>query len=224
MANELDERPIRILVFPDRPDVMLITVPEGQDLWLPRMRSPFVRYEVAKALGNVEVPARVGESVPGRYADALAKMDNEERAEVIQKQKQEEAAKHLATLASPLADALDKQRSELVLEKARVDERIRLLKQKIGKAKSDAFVKGVFLSPGRFRGMEEELATAQAASLAMQGKLRELKQTRHVENEKRNHAASAHFIEAARSMLGKDMFRRIWERSYEMEAALRGSP
>ena len=58
----------------------------------------------------------------------------------------------------------------------------------------------------------------------MQGRLRELKAQRHAEQEQRNHAASAHFIEAARALLGKDMLRRIWEKSHELADAAKSRP
>jgi hypothetical protein len=207
-----DERPIRVMTFPERPDVLLVFAKDGQDLWLPRLRSPFARHEVASALSNAEIKARVHESKPGRIWPALDQLDLMDNAERVQRQKQSEAAKHLATISAQDASDIEKARSGLALKKEEADREIRDLKAKIGKAKSDAFVKGVYLSPDRFRTMERRLSDLQTASLAMQGRLTELRRQRQREPA----AEERHFIEAAKKKLSKDLYLAIWGLANEM--------
>lgn len=68
MIDSDDGSPIRVFTFPDRADALLIYVREGQELWLPRLRSPFQRYELAMRLGEVDINATVRDSSRRRRA------------------------------------------------------------------------------------------------------------------------------------------------------------
>jgi len=205
-----DERPIRILVFPDRPDVLLVTVPEGQELWLPRLPTPFERDAVARALMDVEVKARVGESVPGRYKEALAKMDRDSKEFDAAKQRVADAVRHVTITASPGATTAEKQRSELAGSKHEIDAEIRQLKVDISNAKSAAYRKKHFLPPVKFRAMEARLANLQTMSIAVQEKLRVLKQQAHAARNAGETSRGERFLEAAKKVLSKEQYLQVW--------------
>ncbi len=56
MPNAFDTRPLRITLFPEHPQTILIYVPAGQTLWLPTLPSPFDLDAVCDALDDHDVP------------------------------------------------------------------------------------------------------------------------------------------------------------------------
>lgn len=236
MIDPDDLRPIRVMVFPQRPDVLLVYVPEGQELWLPRLPTPFDRFEVARVLGDAEVKARVAESTLGRFATAFEKafLDAQlvERAQNAQRQRELEAAKRVEILHSPTATTTALKRIALIEEKLKVDEEIRQLKTLIGRAKADVVSRGVYQDPVKFRRNEKRLADLQTMSLAMQAELGQLKKQLAAENvaieaarkkspkvsrnespaerEERNRTDAVRFVEAARKTLSRESYLAIW--------------
>lgn len=210
--SEFDEpRPIRVMVFPTRPDVILIYVPEGEELWLPRMRSPFARYDVANKLGEVDMPARVSESVPGRFTEAIEKAISAERAERAQRQREEEAVRIAGVIADPDATDFDKERAKLLVEKQEVDEGVRKLKAHISSVKAAAATKGEYLPPAKFRQLNDKLASAQARSIAIQARLSAIRKERHDGNVARQESRDRRFVEHAKQILPKETMRALWD-------------
>jgi hypothetical protein len=206
-----DPRPIRVMVFPSRPDVLVIYVPEGEELWLPRMRSPFSRYDVANKLGEVDIPARVSESVPGRFTHAVEQAINAARAERNQRQREEEAARIAAVITSPEATDLDKERAKLLVEKQEVDDRIRQLKINIGSAKAAAATKGEYLPPAKFRLLQDRLTTSQTRSLAIQRRLGEIKKERRDGNVAAQPDRDRRFIDLVKQVLPREQLQDLWD-------------
>lgn len=205
-----DPRPIRVMVFPTRPDVILIYVPEGEELWLPRMRSPFQRFDVAAKLGAVDIPARVSESVPGRFTTAVEKAINDERAERAQRQRENEAVRMAGVIADPQAKDFEKERAKLLIEKQEVDESVRKLKAEIGSVKAAAATRGEYLTPAKFRQLNERLSTAQARSLAIQARLSAIRKERREGNVLRQEGRDRRFIEHAKRRLPTETFQALW--------------
>ncbi len=58
-----DPRPLRVTLFPEHPQTILIYVPGGQSLWLPELRTPFEIDQVCDVL--IEDPPLQGPAVAG---------------------------------------------------------------------------------------------------------------------------------------------------------------
>ncbi len=210
-----NERPIRILTFAGRPDVLLVTVPEGQEFFLPRMRAPFDRHTVAQALGSVELPAFVNEaSATGRYGAPLAKDGRDEKAAAGQMHRQQEAARAVTITNSASATTTEKQRAELILEKQLIDDQLRNLKVEMGRAKALAATRGTYMPIGVYRAKEQAIVNMQAKSLAIQHRLGELKKRLHAENAAAREATEPsnleRFKECCRELLPEQQYLAIW--------------
>lgn len=223
MTDPDDLRPIRVMIFPARRDVMLIYAPEGQDLWLPRIRAPFDRYAVAMALGNAEIKARVHESTLGRFGQALEQAFAAEKSETAQQARLVAAARRVEIVNSKTATTAEKQRAELITDKEKIDAEVRKLRSKIGEAKAVAATTGRYMPVEEFRQMERRLADLSTTSTALQARIGQLKQQIQKEHDEREASRAVPrevaFIRAARRMLGKDMYKKIWARVAEDSGA-----
>jgi hypothetical protein len=201
---------IRIMVFQDRPEALLIVVPDGSppEVQLPTLRAPFTRAGVAMALGDAGIVARVSESVAGRWSTAILQAKNAAKAERRQRDKLQQASS-AAVLRGP--DDID--RSRLIERKLVVDADIPVLKTKIGAAKAAAATRGVFMPPAQFRALESKLSTLQAESLAIQVKLGELKKAgkeKSRETRKEDEVRfERRFIRIAKEILDEETFAEI---------------
>ena len=182
MFDPNDPRPLRIMIFPDKPQTILIHVPEGQTLWLPTLATPFDLDAVCKALDDRDVPHVSIEGDPGRWWRNATQLENEEKAERLSIQKQEQAERRVRITLSPKATTIESQRAELILEKQKADDEIRQLKAQIGKAKTDAYTSGTYLPPLVFQTKQQRLVDLQAVSLALQGRLAELRRQQKAQN------------------------------------------
>ena len=211
MSDPNDPRPLRVMVFPDRPDVLLIYVPEGQELWLPRLKTPFSRHAVAMALGDVDIEARVRESVPGRYKDALAGVLNDHKSEDAQRRREEEAARTSRVKTSKEATTYELKRLELVDAKAKTDAALRELKEEVGRAKARAATTGTFMPVATFRDKTAQIVELQNRSLAIQHQLGQLRKTEAAFNVERSKRREEIFINLVRSRLPKEEFKDLWQ-------------
>lgn len=213
--------PIRVLTFATRPDVLLITVREGADFYLPRLRSPFDRHTVARALLDREIPAYVSEaSATGRYDKPLTKDEHDAKATRAQQAREAEAARAVEIRHSPNATTTELQRAELILDKQRIDCELRDLKAEIGRAKALAATRGTFLPVETFRRKERQIVELQTKSLAVQHRLGELKKQFKKENiEKANakrQTALERFRDCARELLPEQTYLAIWAMTEDM--------
>src|SRR5262245_54769512 len=71
MIDQEDLRPVRVMIFPDRPDCILFYVPEGMKLVVPPLTSPFYKKTAADALTDARINYRLTESVPGRWTESM---------------------------------------------------------------------------------------------------------------------------------------------------------
>jgi hypothetical protein len=212
MSDPNDPRPLRVMVFPDRPDVLLIYVPEGQELWLPRLKTPFDRHVVAMALNDVDIDARVRESVPGRYKGALTQALSDHRSEDGSRRREEEAARAARVKTSKEATTYDLKRRELVEEKAKTDAQLRALKEEVGHTKAVAATTGNYMPVSTFRNKTDRIADLQNKSLAIQHQLGQLRRTEAAFNVERSKRREESFVSVAKEHLSKEEFKMLWDR------------
>jgi hypothetical protein len=221
-----DPRPLRITLFPEHPQTILIYVPEGQALWLPTLPTPFDLDVVCDALDAHDVPHDTREGDRNRWWRNLKEPEDEEKSVRVQRQREDEAARHVQVHLSPTASTSDKQRSEIMLMKHKVDDEIRQLKVQIGRAKAAAATRGIYEALNVFRSREQRLADLQTTSLALQRKLAEMKALRRQNAESRHREGPRSreeiFINKAKRYLTRDEFMSIWA-EIEAEEATRSN-
>ena len=199
-------KPIRVMIFPDRPDCILFYVPDGEALTTPPLAAPFNKKSVADAFAAVRANVRLTESTPGRWTESMKMMRKAEKAERFQLQKQREAA--MVVLDRGGGD-LAKTRAEAIARKHGVDERIRDAKDWIKRAKSNAATRGQYEDAERFRRKERELSSLQTESLAIQQQLGDLRKQEKAENVKSSNEEMHLFKKAAYRVLSEQQFEEI---------------
>lgn len=217
MPCAFDPRPLRITLFPEHPQTILIYVPEGQALWLPTLPTPFDLDVVCDALDAHDVPHDTREGDRNRWWRNLKQSENAEKAVLGQQQREEEAARHVQIHLSQTATTFEKQRSEIVLLKHKADDEIRQLKVQIGRVKATAATRGVYEPPDVFRKREQRLADLQTTSLALQRKLGELKAQQHQRLSSKGH--EERFVQKAKKLLTREQFLAIWAEIEAEEAS-----
>lgn len=197
MTNEEYKRPVRIMIFDERPDCILFYVPEGVELCVPPTMSPFTRTGVGEAFAKRSV--RITNSTIGRWSDSYTVMRKAARAERAQHDKELQAKRVvLMKGGTPLSN----KRAELIEEKAKVDANIRDLKLQIGKAKARVVRHGEYMPPMQFRQLAEQLVENQERSLAIQSLLGDLKNNAHLDENER-------FRSAAHRLLPPDVLKEL---------------
>jgi hypothetical protein len=210
MPCAFDPRPLRITLFPEFPQTILVYVPEGRSLWLPTLPTPFDLDVVCDALDAHDVPHDTREGDRNRWWRNFKDSENAEKSVQGQRQREEAAAKHVQVHLSPTATTLEKQRSEIVLMKDKVDDEVRQLKVQIGKAKANATVNGIYEPPHVFRHREQRLADLQTTSLALQRRLGELRAQQHQQRMEGQRTREERFVQKAKQCLSREQFRAIW--------------
>ncbi len=235
MPCAFDQRPLRVTLFPDHPQTILIYVPEGQALWLPTLPSPFDLDAVCDVLDAHDVPHDTREGDRNRWWRNLKQSEDDDKASLKNHRREEDAAHHVRIQLSPTSTTLEKQRSEVLLMMHKVDDEIRQLKVQISRARAAA-TRGVYERPGVFRQWQQRLADLQTTSLALQRKSRELKeqqrqhqhqqsmvtleeqrrlkaqrrQQRIQEHEQRERVREQRFIHKVKRQLTREQFLAIW--------------
>lgn len=210
MSDPNDPRPLRVFTFPDRPDAILIYVPDGQELWLPRMRTPFNRYDVAMQLGGADIPAAVRDTVPGRFTHAMKLAVADDRATRGQMEREREAARCVEIKDHPEATTYQQKRAALVLAKSKIDDELRDLKVQIGRAKSRAATTGQFLPVAEFRAKESRIVDLQTTSLAIQKRLGDLRRQEAAETKQAEPGRMKRFIELSKRYLSREQYQSLW--------------
>lgn len=211
MSDPNEVRPLRVMVFPDRPDVLLVYVPVGQQFWIPSLQTPLTRNVVAQALRDHDIAARVVESTAGRFTRALARAQQDAKAERGSKEREREAAACVQIHMSPTATTYEKKRAELIAEKHKVDDELRTLKAEIGRAKATAFTSGKYMAVSEYRGKEERAADLATLSLAIQNRLSSLKQAKIAAEAALGPAREKRFIQAVKALLDPDEYQEMWK-------------
>lgn len=201
-------RPLRVFVFSDRPDSLLMIVPESTtEVLLPELTAPFTKEGVARAFGEAGLLARVVESVSGRWTHAMTKADRDAKAVRAAEAMQREAAEAVVLKGSTVP--LIRERAVAMERKLAVDAEIRELKLEIGKAKSDAFTKRLYMKPEKFRGLEQRLTNLKVESQALQAKFTELRATEKGKGNKAGRSDAQRFMDAAADMLSPEVYAMV---------------
>lgn len=207
-ADPRGPRPLRVFVFRDRPDALLVLVPEGTtEVLLPELAAPFTQQGAAMAFGEARVPARVFESVAGRWSHAMTKADRDAKATRAQEALQREAME--ASILKGSTVPTIRERAEAMERKLAVDDEIRELKLAIGKAKSDVHTKRVYMEPDKFRRLEQRLAKLKVESQALQAKLAELRKSEKGQGAKGARSEAQRFMDAAADMLSPEVYAMV---------------
>ena len=211
MPEEANGKVLRLMVFPDRPDCLVVYLPEGLVLELPPVSSPFTKADVSQACGQAGLDVRVSEGTPGKWGAAYRSLHKAEVAERGQLHRLYEAAKNVERLGSESLAA--KSRAEALAKKNEVDEQIRALKAEIGEARSRAFTQGKYLPVGVYRDKEKRLQKLKDESQALQARIGELrkaeKQECEAENRERDRVYAEEFMKIAHDLLSEDVLQRI---------------
>lgn len=160
---------VRITVFHDRPDCILIHCPDGGSVQLPDLQSPFTKISVAQSCGKVGADFRVLESVAGRWTQAARQAASAEKSERTQRHKLAEAAK-ATTITGPGAS----DRAAMLDRKRQIDEERRQLDVDLSVARGAAAREGKYLSPDKYQSMQSRIATLKTESIALQEKIGQL--------------------------------------------------
>ena len=208
--------PLRVMIFNDRPDTLLLIAPEGAtEIVLSPIPLPVTKGGVAEALSLAGIDARVSESVPGRWTTAITQARNAGRAERGQQQRQREATEAAFLRGSAASGVRD--RAEAIAMKLVVDEKIRVLKAEIGHIKSVAFTQGVFIPSSEFRAKERLLDQLKGDGQALQTKLGGLK----TQEKKKNQALDGESLRrAVRELVSDEQWGLILDRKKEIEEVL----
>lgn len=190
--------PIRIHVFPDRPEFLLLYVPHG-DFRLPRLLSPFVQGDVKAAcsLGGVDV--RVSETVPGRWTKAMLKARSDARIERRQQAKLREATE--ATILRGSSSETERDRAGLLLEKQQVDGDLARLKAELREAKNRVWSEGRYMPRKVYQRKEALCEQLKLKSQAIQVRLSELRTAEKARNVIEARKDQTRYIKALRGVL-----------------------
>lgn len=211
---EPNTRPIRIMIFPDRPDCILFYVPDGEVLSIPALPAPFYKKSIADLLAGAQVKYRLTESVPGRWTDSVLTLRKAEKAERAQRANLE-AARSAALQRS--GGELARSRAEAMGKKLAVDAQIGEIKTWLGKAKSTAFSRGTYENPDRFRRKERELEELKQESQALQVRLSELKKQEKAENIAASNEWLGQFYKSAKYVLPQETIDAVLDRMAEFD-------
>jgi hypothetical protein len=208
-TTALSDEKLRLVVFPDQPEFLVVFVPDGARLRLPECLSPFRKRDIVNGLADLGVVANVREGQPGRWTQSFQKMQNDAKAERGQKQRLREAAD--AHFGMRSADAATRDRSALMQEKHDADDQIRKLKAELQAARGRAARDGQYMDPGEYRKKEQRLGRLKQRSQALQTELGNAKKKRHA-----NWAQT--FYAAAQEALTEEEMQRVVTRAHELES------
>ena len=101
----------RLMVFPDRPDCLVLYLPRGMALQMPVLHSPFAKKNVADACAKAGLAVRVSDGTPGKWGAAYKSLHKAEVAERNQRHYLAEATANVKRQGSGiLAAALAQER------------------------------------------------------------------------------------------------------------------
>jgi hypothetical protein len=187
----------RIMLFDNFPNTILILADDGE-LELPPLISPFTKPEVASAIGEVGMLARVSTSkMAGRYTGSIDRLINAKKSEVVQKANLQEVTQR-ANL-----DTKDMDRATLLQEKYEIDEKLRQAKVELAETR-----RARFIPKTQYRAITGEIENLKQHQQALQVALAKSKQPNQVPQM---------FMDAARIMLEPEVFRMILDEAHRKD-------
>ena len=220
MARE----PLRLMIFEERPDCLVVYVPDGTGaVRLPSLPYPFTKQRIDAAMRDADQEYRLTVGTPGQWMKSGAILKSAARAERNQRAELERAVqKAQARGATSLYAA---SRAEALAQKQAVDGSLRELKLKLGRVKAEAYTRQTYLPVTEYRALERRVEALKDESQALQVRISEVRRQEHAENEaesrrqepaRRTYAQA--FLRVASKTLPEDMLQRIHGLVAELEA------
>lgn len=210
MSEIEDGRVPRLMVFPDRPDCLVLYLPKDTTVVLPPLASPLTKAGVAENCAQFGLDVRVSEGTPGKWGAAYSSLHKAEKNERRQRHLLAEAAKNAERRSGSSAAT---SRAEAIAEKNAIDEQVRALKGEIGKAKVVAFETGKYMPANIYRAKEQQLKDLKDKSQALQTRIGELrdaeKKERAAVDQAEHHTYAEEFLKAARCVLPETVLQQI---------------
>jgi len=194
---------IRARFFTGQPGAILFFIPEGASLNVEALQAPFGNEEIRRACGDVQI----SECLPEALRPEIVRARLDARAERGQRQRQDEANQAVVLRGS--IQRGERSRSEVVLEKLAIDERIRALKGKIAQATSLAATTGRYMDREEFRSLEAQLENEKQKSQALQVWLGKLRSEEKDRNRLQQISEERAFMQAARETLDEQTFDKL---------------
>ena len=220
--SAFDTRPLRITLFPEFPQVLLIYVPDEQTLWLPPLETPFDLDKLCDALDAKDVPHDTREGDRNRWWKNMRQSADMDAGMKGQRECEAKAVERVKVHLSSEATTLDKQRIELLDMRDKIVSEMNQLKAKIGTAKAHAATKGVYQKIPVFRGWELRLAQLNDSLIAVSRKLGENKAAIKAENVRtygaNNISKEKRFVEKAKRFLNREQYMSIWDEIHAEDA------
>lgn len=201
-----DGRLPRIMIFPDRPDCLVVYLPEGISLHMPTLHAPFDKEGVAVAFADAGVNVRISEGTPGQWNAAYSWLHKNERAERGQRMRLMQAVANQKRLDM---GGIAGSRAKVIDEKNQIDEEIRNLKVRLNEAKARAATHGEYMPVNIYRSMESELQQLKDKSQAMQTRIGELRDQERAERDAEHRIYAERFMHAAYGVLPEEWLQRV---------------
>jgi hypothetical protein len=204
-----DIRQLRITLFPEHPQTILIYVPDGQSLRLPALPTPFDIDTVCDILDDHGIPHDAKEGDRNRWWRNLKQSENEDKSVQGIRQREAEAARHVQIHLSPVATTFEKQRSEVFLMKCKAEDELRQLKAEASRARANAATRRVYEPADVYHQRARRIVDLQTTVIALQKKLGDLKAQQHRERKVANREEL--FVQKAKRHLTREQFLAIWK-------------
>lgn len=206
-----DTRPLRITLFPEHPQTILVYVPEGQTLWLPALPTPFDLDMVCDFLDEKDVPHDTREGDRNRWWRNIKQSANDAASEQGALQRAAEAERLVRIHLSSTATTEEKQRAEVVLMKYKVLDELRELQAERKKITRNALTYAVCKDTKVFRDREDRIADLKRVVIALDKKLSGFGAKRREQAQANRSNREQRFIEKAKRLLSREQFLAIWK-------------
>lgn len=201
------ERPMRVFVFTDRTDALLVCAPDGASVALPEMRPPFTRQSVVATLRDAGITCRVTEGPAGRWTPSILMAKSAAKAEA--KQRENLAKASSATILLSSNEPLEQHRADIILRRQAVDETIGRLKAELAEAKRVAYERAVYMERQTWVRKTKRLEDLKAESQALMAALSEVNRKLKDRNVRCQSSPNHAFVRAAFRLLDEETLRRI---------------
>lgn len=206
----MSENPIRIVLFEDNPNTLLVHADEGVSLELPECMAPFDKDTLAKAASKAGLEVRITvEPKAGRWSSSIRRRQSDQKAE--RKQKHKLQTETVALQQRLGDDPMLRDRARLIARKQEVDEQLRAAKIHMAKVKADVAEYQRFIPQKEYNALEQLIADLKSQSVGLQGQLGVIKETLVQRNIDGNNSINKRFVDLAKQILDEDEFAELIE-------------
>lgn len=203
---------IRISVFSDKPNFILVFAPDNTEVLLPILSSPFTKDDVERRCRKSGINASVRITGDRRWQQEMKVQLNNEKSVKIKTQKERELVKATRMVFTG-TDDLHRERGEVILLKQRIEEEMEKVQNDINNAKKNRMLHGIFLPKGVFIGMTDKLSSLKKEKLAIDLRLGEIKKKIREMNVKKSLNFQDMFLFHAKQILSPDVYSEIEEKA-----------